>query len=316
MASTIVSATTCRAAYAVALISITAVAPTLASATSLGPLSTGLALDAIATAIVYAFSFASNNSSVYDPFWCILPLWLGFFFKSLAPGGVWFYEPRETLVLVLLWAWAVRFFVAIPWDGWTVGLEREDWRYADFRAKLPSPAYWAFSFSSLHLTPTLLVWAALAPASRVLLQGTAAPPLNTLDAAAALLAGGGILLEAVADAQLSRFRRDRGGRDSCAVGLWRWSRHPNYCGECTFWSGLLGFGFSSGAAQAEPLLAVGAPLMWLFFRAASVPLMDGRSQKRRRGYDVIMRAVSPLLLWPPRGELARSMPTLVQGHAD
>ena len=56
--------------------------------------------------------------------------------------------------------------------------------------------------------------------------------------------------------------------------------------------------------------------MWLFFRAASVPLMDGRSQKRRRGYDVIMRAVSPLLLWPPRGELARSMPTLVQGHAD
>lgn len=237
-----VSPTTCWAAYVVALVSITAAIPTLASATSLGPLAMGLVLDVGATAIVYAFSFASNNSSLYDPFWCVLPLWLGFYYKSLAPGGFWFYEPRETLCLVLLWTWAVRFFVAIPWDGWTVGLQTEDWRYANFRAQMPSAAYWAFSFSSFHLTPTLLVWAALAPAARVLLQGTAAPPLNALDAAAALLTGGGIVLEGVADVQLSRFRLDRrsdpirSGWATCTVGLWRWSRHPNYCGECTFWS--------------------------------------------------------------------------------
>ncbi|CAE8668456.1 unnamed protein product [Polarella glacialis] len=176
---------------------------------------------------------------------------------------------------------------------------------------MPSAAYWAFSFSSFHLTPTLLVWAALAPAARVLLQGTAAPPLNALDAAAALLSASGIVLEGVADAQLSRFRRERRSeRATCVVGLWRWSRHPNYFAECTFWTGMLGFGISSGAVQAEPALAIGAPLLWLFFRAASVPLMDQRSlQQKRRGYEVVMRSVSPLLLWPPRAELASLGPS-------
>ena len=164
---------------------------------------------------------------------------------------------------------------------------------------MPAAAYWAFSFSSFHMTPTLLVFAVLAPVARVLLQGTHAPPLNALDALAALVTSSGILLEAVADSQLHRFRREHGAREPCNVGIWRWSRHPNYCGECTFWSGLLLFGWSSGAVSAEPALAVGAPLLWLFFRFASVPIMDERSLERREGYEAIMRSRSALLLWPP-----------------
>ena len=29
----------------------------------------------------------------------MLPLWLLFYWKAEAPGGFWFYEPRETMVL-------------------------------------------------------------------------------------------------------------------------------------------------------------------------------------------------------------------------
>ena len=111
----------------------------------------------------------------------------------------------------------------------------------------------------------------------------------------------GIVIEGVADHQLRRFRREQerrgdGASATCDRGLWQWSRHPNYCGECTFWTGLLGFGISSGAVAAEPALAIGAPLMWAFFRFASVPLMDDRSLERgRRGYEAMMQTTSPLL---------------------
>ena len=79
----------------------------------------------VATCVVYAFSVCSNNSSVYDPFWCVLPLWLLFYFKAHAPGGFTFFEPRETVVMALVWAWAVRFFALVPWEGWVRGLTHE-----------------------------------------------------------------------------------------------------------------------------------------------------------------------------------------------
>lgn len=303
-----VSAATCWAAYVVAIVSVFATIPFVDAAfPSLGPLAKSLVLDVGGTIVVYCFSFMGGNSSVYDPYWCIAPLCLGFYCKSEAPGGFWFYEPRETLCLVLLWAWAIRFIVGIPWEGWTTGLHHEDWRYVKFQKQMPSAAYWAFSFSSFHLTPTLLVFAGLAPALGVILQGTSAPPLNALDAAAGVLTTCGIVIEGVADSQLRRFRAaQREGSTTCTVGLWRWSRHPNYCGECTFWTGLLCFGVSSGAATAEPALAIGAPLMWAFFRFASVPLMDERSLERRRGtYALVMQTTSALLLWPPSGSPSR-----------
>lgn len=299
-----VSALTCWSAYIISLACITAGVPVIDSSVTtanLGPIAKSFILGITATVIVYLFSFAADNSSVYDPFWCILPLWLGFYYKSQAPGGFFFYEPRETICLVLLWVWAVRFFYAIPWDGWTAGLQHEDWRYEKFRE---FKYYWVFSLSSLHLTPTFLVFFAFTPVARVLLQGTSAPPLNVLDAVAALLTISGIVIEAVADHQLQGFRRqcaNSGNPKTCHIGLWRWSRHPNYFGECTFWMGLLAFGISSGAVGKEPVLATGALLIWIFFRFASVPLMDERSLDRRRhGYAVVMETTSPLLLWPPR----------------
>jgi steroid 5-alpha reductase family enzyme len=298
-----VSALTCWAAYVAALMVFVGGAMALeAHAPELGPLWKGLALNAAATVTVWVFSLASGNTSVYDPYWCLAPLALGFYWKAHAPGGFWYYEPRETVALGLLWAWAVRFFVRVPWDGWTVGLAHEDWRYAQLRAQMPSEAvYWAFSLSSLHLTPTLLVHGCMLPIGRVLLQGTAAPPLGPADAAAFALALGAIAIEALADEQLAAHRRSPAalnGRRACRDGLWKFSRHPNYFGECAFWSAMLAIGAAAGALGAEPALATGSVAMWAFFRFASVPLMDERSLKRRDDYKAVMATTSALLLWP------------------
>jgi steroid 5-alpha reductase family enzyme len=50
----------------------------------------------------------------------------------------------------------------------------------------------------------------------------------------------GIVFESVADAQKSAFKNDPANKgDFINVGLWRWSRHPNYFGEITLWTGVL-----------------------------------------------------------------------------
>ncbi|UAB77684.1 DUF1295 domain-containing protein [Erythrobacter sp. SCSIO 43205] len=50
----------------------------------------------------------------------------------------------------------------------------------------------------------------------------------------------GFIFESVADAQKSAFKNDPDNDgDFINVGLWRWSRHPNYFGEITLWTGIL-----------------------------------------------------------------------------
>ncbi|MEE4155169.1 MAG: DUF1295 domain-containing protein [Erythrobacter sp.] len=58
--------------------------------------------------------------------------------------------------------------------------------------------------------------------------------------AGALVWLAGITIETVADAQKSRFKADPANKGQFIdVGLWRWSRHPNYFGEITLWTGML-----------------------------------------------------------------------------
>ena len=50
----------------------------------------------------------------------------------------------------------------------------------------------------------------------------------------------GFAYEAIADAQKSAFKKDPVNAGKFInVGLWRWSRHPNYFGEITLWTGIL-----------------------------------------------------------------------------
>ena len=287
-----VSAGYCWCAYITALAAITAAALMLEPPPSLQgrPLLLGLVYDVAATLIVYAFSLFADNSSVYDPFWCVLPLWLLAYWRHEATDSA-----RALIVMNLVWAWAIRFFVGYPWEGWTRGLDHEDWRYADLRKKL-GKGYWPFSLSSLHLTPTLLVFGALAPAGGVILQENA-PPLNSGDIVACAVTVAFLVLEAVADETLRRHRSR--SKSTCVAGPWAWSRHPNYLGECGFWSGI--YLFSRAAGISDILYAIGPAALWVFFRAASAPLMEERSRARRKDYD----RVSPSAVLVPLPFLSR-----------
>lgn len=169
------------------------------------PLWHALAVDVAATLVVYMFSLACSNSSVYDPYWCVAAVWLCLHWKARSSDGLALWHPRTVLLFLVVLTWAIRFVVLVPWEGWTQGLRHEDWRYDDIRTKLGGgAAYWAVSLTSLHVTPTLLVFGALAPAGAVLSADSAdLAPLGVADFAALALAVLAIVIEGVADAQVN-----------------------------------------------------------------------------------------------------------------
>lgn len=88
----------------------------------------------------------------------------------------------------------------------------------------------------------------------------------------------------------------------CREGLWAYSRHPNYAGECLFWAGiaLVGLAVEEGEHAPRPLLARwgGALAMLAFFRVLAC-LMDARLRANRcPGHEAVMRETSALVTLP------------------
>lgn len=276
-------------AYAIAHVVAQAVVTATAS---WHPLASVAVADAAATVAVFVFSRSFNNSSVYDPYWSVAPasiaLWL-----ALGPGRGDGLTLRQAVVLALVVLYAVR--LTFNWArGWK-GLGHEDWRYVDLRNQT-GKAYWPVSLLALHLMPTAVVLLGVLPLHAALVTG--ATGFGVLDVVAALVTLGAIAIETVADEQLRRFRQQhREAGEICTVGLWGWSRHPNYFGEISFWVGLWLFGVAAGAPWWA---GAGVVAMIGLFAGASIPLAERRSLKRRPHYAEHQRRVSMLIPWFPK----------------
>lgn len=258
-----------------------------------GPIQVAAVADIAATLAVFAFSFTFRNSSFYDAYWSVAPIFIGLFWALTAESaGV---DPvRVGLVLGLVALWGAR--LTYNWArGWS-SLDHEDWRYVNLQQSMGA-LYWPVSLLGLHVMPTVLVFLACLPVYAAVSVGSR--PLGWLDGLATVVTLGAIALEAVADQQLARFRREQGGSmQVLQTGLWAWSRHPNYLGEVSFWWGLFLFGLS--AAPAYWWTGVGALAITLLFRFASLPMIENRMLERRPDFKAAQQEIPMLIPRPPR----------------
>jgi steroid 5-alpha reductase family enzyme len=121
----------------------------------------------------------------------------------------------------------------------------------------------------------------------------------------------GIAGEAVADAQLKRFRELPGSRGQvCDIGLWRWSRHPKYFFEWLSWLAYPVIAIS----LADPLsylwgwaaLLAPAFMYWILVYVTGIPPLETQMLRSRgdryREYQSRTSIFFPL---PPRSGGAR-----------
>jgi steroid 5-alpha reductase family enzyme len=231
--------------------------------------------DLVATLVIFGLSMLVGNSSLYDPYWSVAPPVIAAAWLAAGTTGV---GLRQGLVVVLITAWALR--LTGNWvSGWD-GLSQEDWRYGRLRQERGRLPWWLVSLAGIHLFPTVIVFAGMLSVWPAL---TGTRPIGWLDLLAVAVTAGALAMETVADLQLRRFTRVPANRGRVAeVGLWRWSRHPNYLGEIGIWWGLFVFGL---AAAPDWWWTVLGPLaMVALFVGVSVPMMDRRSAERRPRY--------------------------------
>jgi steroid 5-alpha reductase family enzyme len=274
-------------AYVVALGAALCVAHVLGWST---PWKTVLFADLTATVAVFAFSRALNNSSVYDPYWSVIPpiVALGIPLATTGPN----LSARAWLALAGVTLWGAR--LTYNWArGWP-GLHHEDWRYVDLRAKT-GPFYWLVSLLGLHMMPTVTVFLGMLPLFVAMTPSDR--PLGLLDALALAVTLGATALEAVADEQLRAFRQEMERSSSQGVimnrGVWAYCRHPNYLGEIGFWWGVFLFGLA--ADPTSWWRGVGALWITVMFATISIPMIDKRSLARRPNYGEHMKRVPALI---------------------
>ena len=248
--------------------------------------------DLAGTVVIFLFSLAFRNSSFYDPYWSVAPvfiaLYLWFGFEGPAP------IERQILLTAAIAIYGAR--LTYNWArGWT-GLDHEDWRYVDLRRQTGA-LFQVVNFLGIMLFPTVLVYLGCVPMIPALVDGAA--PLNLWDALGAVVLLGGVAIEGLADNQLRRFVKDRPERGAIMDrGLWAWSRHPNYFGEISVWFGVLFFGIGSGAFA--PWMVAGVASMVFLFVAISIPMMEKRQLASKPAYAAYQQRTSMLIPLPPR----------------
>lgn len=292
------SSTTRAGAFALVTLSyvlaVAAGVATLAYSGIESPLWNAFAADCVATVVIFAFSYVFKNSSFYDAYWSVIPPLLGVYFWLEASPEAPF--ARKALALSLCTLWGVR--LTYNWArGWT-GLHHEDWRYIAIREKT-GPVYWLVSFLGIHFFPTVEVFAGCVGLFYAL---TATGPLGVLDAVATLVTLGAIGIETLADEQLRAFTQNTSRVPGSVLdtGLWRYSRHPNYFGEMTFWWGLFLFGYAAAPDQLGPML-IGPLAITLMFFFVSVPLIETRQLERKPAFADQIASTSMIIPWFRKG---------------
>ena len=251
------------------------------------PLAMGLIIDLVATLMIFVFSVIFDNSSVYDPFWSVAPIFLAGYWTWCGwhqPGG----DGRAVAVAVLVALWGIR-LTSNFLTHWR-GMSHEDWRYEEFRARTGS-AYWVVSFFGFHLVPTLIVFAACVP---VYFACTSDRPFGVLDVVVAAVTLLAITVEAVADRQMrSAVAAGHPGNRTFRGGLWSVSRHPNYLGEIGFWWGLYLFALAAGLSHWWTF--VGPAAVTTLFLTVSLPMIESRMRKQRSDYEAVSEEVAMLI---------------------
>lgn len=247
----------------------------------------GLAVVVGAMTLLWGVSLLLRDASIVDPFWGP-----GFFLVTTAylvvEGGT---SLRGWLTWAFVGLWAARLGSHLLRRNRSEG---EDPRYASWREEHGASYWWVSLFQVFWLQAGIL-WVVAFP---LLVSVRSTAPLGLWDGLGAALFLTGFLVEALADAQLRRFRRDPANRGRVLdSGLWRYSRHPNYFGDAVLWWGLWLVAVGGGGAWTvfSPVV-----MTFLLLKVSGVALLEKDIEERRPEYAEYVRRTSAFVPLPPR----------------
>jgi len=249
---------------------------------------TGLAVALSLMFALWVLHLRWRNAAVVDVGWTIA---IGL--QALVAGLMGTGDPtRRAIVATVGMLWSARLALHL---ARRVAAEPEDPRYAELRARWGGDT--RLKFLAFFLFQGALATVLAGPF--FIAAADASPALHPLLVAGVLLALVAVIGEGIADTQLRRFKADARNRgQDCRVGLWGWSRHPNYFFDWLVWCAfvLLALGSPWG------WVTIVSPLLMLHFllRVTGIPATEAHALRSRGdAYARYQREVSAFVPLPP-----------------
>jgi steroid 5-alpha reductase family enzyme len=241
--------------------------------------------------LVYVLARAIDNFGIVDIAWSYSFIVIAAMYAALGPG----WPIRRALVATMATLWGLRLGTHLliriarkhPEEDGRYRQLRKDWGSV-FMVKMAG--FFQLQALSVVLLGYPFLVACINPAVGM-------SPLEWAGAALWLIAISG---EALADAQLSWFIKRAANKGKvCDVGLWRYSRHPNYFFEWLIWVAY--FLFASGSPWGWVSVLCPGCILFLLLRVTGIPMTEEQSVRSKgdlyRRYQERTSAFVPL---PPK----------------
>jgi steroid 5-alpha reductase family enzyme len=244
---------------------------------------------AVLMLVTWLVSLPLRNASIVDLIWGFGFVLVAWAVRLTVDGN----SARQWLLVAMVTLWGLRLSAYLTWRNHGNG---EDYRYKAMRKHWGARFWWVSLFTVFALQGILMWTVSL---SVQLGQVPDDPGLGVLAAIGVVVWAVGLAFEAVGDAQLARFKAEPANAGTVMDrGLWRYTRHPNYFGDCCVWWGITLVAIESGLGAVG---IVGAVVMTVLLRRVSgVTLLEKSLKKRRAGYDEYIARTSPFIPRPPK----------------
>ncbi len=200
---------------------------------------------------------------------------------------------RDILLALFVWIWAFRLgsflFIRVKKAG------------SDGRFDLMKKDFWWFLMT--WTIQGLWVFLTLAMALAAI-TSEAKMAIDIFAVIGTLIWIFGFSIEVIADQQKTNFKNDPANKDSfITVGLWSWSRHPNYFGEMVLWIGIAVIAFP--VLIGWQLVALISPIFVVFLltRISGITMLESRGYKKWKddpAYIDYLERTSVLVPFPPK----------------
>lgn len=249
---------------------------------------TVLLCDVFATVIVWAFGVLFKTASMYDPYWSIqtfiIYLTLLIYYNN--------FNLFTIIPLVAIGLYSIRLTVnfIIGFDS----LSYIDWRYR-MLSKKTGKAFQLVNLFGICMFPTLVVYSASIP----LFIYSTLESFSYIDIIGSLIVIGGTIIELISDIHMKKFIKTRSSREEVInIGLWKYSRHPNYLGEISIWFGVAFILIFNNINYWYFIF--GAIINLLMFIFISIPMEERHMRQYKPNLDKYIKTTSPLLILPRR----------------
>ncbi|MEQ1946968.1 MAG: DUF1295 domain-containing protein [Bryobacteraceae bacterium] len=255
----------------------------------------GIALVAVIMLVLWLIHLKTGNAAIVDAGWAGGLAILAILYAGVGDG----YGLRSLLIAGMAGVWGFRLagyllftrVIGHPEEGRYQQLRRE------WKTNIPAKFLAFFEFQALLCVVLSIPFLAASRNSH--------PEISPLEWSAVLLWIAAMAGEATADSQLNRFKSNSANKGrTCQVGLWHYSRHPNYFFEWLIWMAYALFALESPYGWCGLL----SPALILYFvlRVTGIPATEAQALRTRgEEYRRYQQTTSAFVPWFPKHSAAK-----------